>query len=238
MERIVSKQLINYLNANSLFDTRQCAYRKFHSPETLLLSILDDFLNKIDNNSNIQLILLDLSAAFDYIDHSILIKRLEDIGIVGIPLAWVKSYLSGRTFSIKIYNHYSSTCNMYYGVPRCSVLGPLLFSLYILPLKNIISNFPSVKYQIFADDIQLYIELPVIANSSDNVALIDCINMVKNRFLQNSLMLNMNKTQLLNISRTSSVFPSVIIDYITIVPCNNVKTLVLFLMITYISKIR
>ena len=67
---------------------------------------------------------------------------------------------------------------MYYGVPRGSVLGLLLFSLYILPLKNIISNFTSVKYQIVVDDIQLYIELPVIANSSDNVAIIDCINMV------------------------------------------------------------
>ena len=185
LERIVSKQLINYLNANSLFDTRQSAYRKFHSPETLLLSILDDFLNKLDNNSNIQLLLLDLSAAFDTIDHSILIKRLEDIGILGIPLAWVKSYLSERTFSIQIDNHYSSSCKMYYGVPHGSVLGSLLFSLYILPLKNIISNFPSVKYQIFADDIQLYIELPVIANSFDNVALIDCINMVKNWFLLN-----------------------------------------------------
>ena len=67
--RIVSKQFINYLNANSLFDTRQSAYRKFHSPETLLLSVLDDFLNKLDNT----------------IDHSILIKRLEDM--VGILLA-------------------------------------------------------------------------------------------------------------------------------------------------------
>ena len=135
LERIVSKQLINYLNENSLFDTRQSAYRKFHSPETLLLSILDDFLNKLDNNYNIQLILLDLSTAFDTIDHSILIKRLEDIGIVGIPLALVKSYLSERTFSIQIDNHYSSTCKMYYGVPQGSVLGPLLFSLYILFLK-------------------------------------------------------------------------------------------------------
>ena len=82
LERIVSKQLINYLNANSLFDTRQSAYREFHSPETLLPSILDDFLNNLDNNSNIQLILLYLSAAFDTIAHSILIKRLEDIGIL------------------------------------------------------------------------------------------------------------------------------------------------------------
>ena len=71
---------------------------------------------------------------------------------------------------------------MYYGVPQGSVLGSLLFSLYILHLTNIISNFPSVKYKIFADDIQLYIELSVIANSSDNVTLIDCINMVKNCF--------------------------------------------------------
>ena len=180
LEIIVSKQVINYLNANSLFDTRQSTYRKFHSPEILLLSILDDFLNKLDNNYNIQLILLDLSAAFDTFDHSILIKHLEDIGIVGIPLARIKSYLSERTFSIKSDNHYSFTCkNILYSASRF-VLGPLLFSLYILPLKNIIANFPSGKYQMFADDIQLYIELPVIANSSDNVALIDCINMVKN----------------------------------------------------------
>ena len=106
--------LINYLNGNSLFVTIQSAYRKFHSPETLLLSIIYDFLNKIDNNYNIQLILLDLSAEFDNIDNSILSKRIEDIGIVCIPLAWVKSYLSKRTFSIKIYNHYSPTCQIYY----------------------------------------------------------------------------------------------------------------------------
>ena len=138
LERIVSKQLINYLNSNSLFDTRQSAYWKLHSHETLLLSILDDFLNELDNNYNIQIILLDLYAAFDTIDHSILIKRLEDIGIIGIPLAWVKSYLYERTFSIKIDNQYSPNCKMYYGVPRCSVLGPLLFSLYILTILYLI----------------------------------------------------------------------------------------------------
>ena len=71
---------------------------------------------------------------------------------------------------------------MYYGVPQGSELWPLLFSLYILPLKNIIYNLPSVKYQIFADDIQLYIELSVIANLSGNVALIGCINMVKHLY--------------------------------------------------------
>ena len=78
----------------------QSAYRKCHSHEILLLSIIDDFPNKIYNNSNIQLILLNLSAAFDTIDHTILIKRLEYIGIIGIPLAWIKSYLTVRIFSI------------------------------------------------------------------------------------------------------------------------------------------
>ena len=157
-----------------------------------------------------------------------LIKRLQYIGIVNIPLAWVKSYVSKITFSIKIDNHYSSTCKMYYGVPQGSVLWSLLFYLYILPLKNIISNFPFVKYQICADNIQLYIELQVIVNSSYNVFLIDCINMVINWFLQNSLMLNMNITQLLNISRISPVFllSSLILSQLFL--AIKLKTLVLF----------
>ena len=69
---------------------------------------------------------------------------------------------------------------MHYGVPQCSVLGSLLFSQYILPLKIIIYNFPSVKFKFFTDDIYLYIEFPIIANSSYNVALMDCFNKVKN----------------------------------------------------------
>ena len=95
---------------------------------------------------------------------------------------------------------------MYYGVPQGSVLCRLLFSISIVPLKNMVPNFPSVKYQTFAYDIQLYIELPIIANSSDNIALIDCINMVKYWFLQNILMLNMNKTQLIDISLTCLIY--------------------------------
>ena len=102
LERLVSKKLINYLNVYSFFAPRQSAYRTFNSHETLIFSILDDFLNKLDNNSNIQLNYLDLSASFDTIDHFILITRFENIGIVGIPLAWIKSYLSERIFSIKI----------------------------------------------------------------------------------------------------------------------------------------
>ena len=170
------------------------------------------------------LILLDLYASFDTIDHSILIKHLEDIGIVGIPLSWVKLYLSEKHFLYKLITiiHLLVKCI----TESLKVRAITIFYVYLTSyLKNNIFNFPFVKYQIFADDIQLYIELLVIANSSDNIALIDCINMVKNWFLQNNLMLNMNKNQIINISRTSLLFPSVIIDSITIVPCNNVKNL-------------
>ena len=80
-ERIISKQLINHLNSNSLFDKYQSGYRKFYSTETALLYVTDKLLHNIDNNTPTQVILLDLSSAFDTIDHNILLNRLKLLNI-------------------------------------------------------------------------------------------------------------------------------------------------------------
>ena len=98
LEKIVNKQIISYLNTYDLLDRRQNAFRKNHSTETTLLSLFDDLYKSLDSNLPIQLILLDLSAAFDTIDFDILIERLRSIGIGKVPIKWFSNFIRGRSF--------------------------------------------------------------------------------------------------------------------------------------------
>lgn len=102
------------------------------------------------------LVLLDLSSAFDAVDHHILIKRLRDwVSISGIALDWFASYLADRSFTVSIGDFVSDSSPLSCGVPQGSVEGPLLFSLYLLPLGQIINSF-NITYHLYADDIQLH----------------------------------------------------------------------------------
>ena len=118
------------------------------------------------------MVLLDLSCAFDSLRHDILISRLEMIGINSSALKWLKSYILNRSSSVKFFNFSSDPCPLLYGVPKSSVLGPLIFSIYIAPIWYIISKFPSVIYHIYADDIHLYSFLST--STPDNSQLIAC----------------------------------------------------------------
>ena len=102
LERIVSKQLISHVNKNNLFDPFQSAFLNGHSIETALLHITDIILSTLNSNTCCQLILLDLSSAFDTLDHNILISRLTLMGISSLALKWFTSYLTYRNISIMI----------------------------------------------------------------------------------------------------------------------------------------
>ena len=171
------------------------------------------------------MLLLDLSSAFDTIKHDLLIDRLKMIGISDTVLLWFTSYLQNRYFSIKINNEYSSKKMLSHGVPQGSVLGPILFSIYLLPLIYIFNQFPDINYHLYADDLQIYAELPLHALLSDNYSLLNCLNTLNTWFLQNNLMLNMSKTSLINFSRVISIFPPVNLDGQIISPTNSVKNL-------------
>src|SRR5271156_3922747 len=100
LERCVSKQLNNYLSSSALYEAYQSAYRPLHSTETALLRVQNDILTNMDNKEITVLVLLDLSSAFDTVDHAILLNRLKNIGITGLVHDWFSSYLSDRTQAI------------------------------------------------------------------------------------------------------------------------------------------
>uniref|UniRef100_A0A672GZP5 Reverse transcriptase domain-containing protein n=1 Tax=Salarias fasciatus TaxID=181472 RepID=A0A672GZP5_SALFA len=138
--------------------------------------------------------------AFDTVDHQTLINRLQDlIGQSGPVLKWFSSYLTGRSFSVSANNTMSEPASLQYGVPQGSVLGPLLFLLYLLPLGQIIQQFSDVSYLLFADDLQLVCSFkPSEAHKLSS--LINCLSLIKQWLRDNSLQLNPStKTEFRNL---------------------------------------
>ncbi len=161
-----------------------------------LLAIINSSLSLGYVPKNSLLVLLDLSAAFDTIDHNILLNRLENfVGISGSALAWFKSYLSDRHQFVAVNEEVSYRSQVQYGVPQGSVLGPLLFTLYMLPLGNIIRKH-GVSFHCYADDTQLYISSRP-GETHQIEKLMECIVDIKNWMTSNFLLLNSEKTEVL-----------------------------------------
>ena len=139
LEKVVVNQLNTHFNSSNTSNQYQSAYRKIYSTETALLKIHSDILASRDAGKVTALTLLDLSAAFDTIDHTILPSRFDDwFGVTGKALNWFESYLTGRYQRIKIGDCLSSKADLKLSVPQGSVLGPLLFTLYTTPLSSMI----------------------------------------------------------------------------------------------------
>ncbi len=154
----------------------------------------NDLLLSSDRGCIFLLVLLDLSAEFDTIDHNIILNRLVNfVGISGSALAWFKSYLSDCHQFIAVNEEVSYRSQVQYGVPQGSVLGPFIFMLYMLPLGNIIRKH-WVSFHCCADDTQLYIS-PRLGETHQIEKFMECIVDIKKQMTSNFLLLNSEKKQ-------------------------------------------
>jgi hypothetical protein len=198
-EKAIASQLKDHCVRNHIDVKFQSAYKKGHSTETALTRVQDDLLRAVDSQGGAILVLLDLSAAFDTLDHRLLIQALDQrIGIRGSALDWCKSYLQGRQQRVCINGHTSQPVPLLHGVPQGSVLGPLLFCLYTQPLADLLES-RGLQHHLYADDSQIYLpikprEPPLLTN------LQLCVQDVQKWMSDNYLKLNSDKTELLVLS--------------------------------------
>ena len=196
LEKTVLVQLHSFLHLHNIFDPFQSGFKAFHSTESALLRVINDILWTTDQGDSAILLLLDLSSAFDTLDHTTLVSRLEScVGIKDTALDWFSSYLSERCFSVKLGDCTSSSSPLSSGVPQGSILGPILFSLYLLPLGQIFKKH-GIDYHLYADDSQIYMPLKRDNNSSLS-PLLDCLNDIKAWMSFNFLCLNETKTEVI-----------------------------------------
>uniref|UniRef100_A0A8C6KA24 Reverse transcriptase domain-containing protein n=1 Tax=Nothobranchius furzeri TaxID=105023 RepID=A0A8C6KA24_NOTFU len=179
-----------------LFEEFQSGFREYHSTETALVRVTNDILMASDKNLVSVLVFLDLSAAFDTVDHNVLLERLEHVvGIKGTALGWFKSYLSDRFHFVNVHDKSSSFSRVTCGVPQGSVLGPILFTIYMLPIGKIIRQH-GINFHCNANDTQLYLSInPDEPNRLGRLQA--CLEDIKNWMTLNFLLLNQDKTEVL-----------------------------------------
>uniref|UniRef100_A0A8C6PGI6 Reverse transcriptase domain-containing protein n=1 Tax=Nothobranchius furzeri TaxID=105023 RepID=A0A8C6PGI6_NOTFU len=192
-----------HLADHNIMDVFQSGFRPLHSTESSLLHVFNDIFMATDSGSYAVLLLLDLSAAFDTVDHNILLLRLEEVAAIrGPALTWFRSYLSNRSQRVVLNSISSRSAPLSCGVPQGSILGPLLFCLYLLPLSLILKKH-SVQHHLYADDCQIYMS---VKPQQSIQPLLDCLCDVKCWLATNFLHLNHSKTELIlfNPVRSSS----------------------------------
>ena len=186
------------MTKHGLHDDFQSAYKPGFSTETVLLKVKDYIQSSFDNCNGVLLAMIDMSAAFDTLSHDILLARLcSEVGISGSVLMWFKSYLANRCQSVLVGDTLSDSKELLVGVPQLSVLGPLLYLIYMLPVKKLFSNF-DVNYHAYADDFQVYIDFNLNHPSDLDIQLLKlekCIYGLKSWLTANKLKVNDEKTE-------------------------------------------
>lgn len=231
LERVVCEQICDYLDKEGLRDPYQSAYRKGYSTQTCLIRMLDEVRSAADSRMLTVSVFFDFSKAFDRVDHVTLLHKLKRLHFSDSVLGWIYSYLTERTQAVKdnIKGKISSLSAVKAGVPQGSVLGPLLFTLYLSDFGNILRY---CKYNFYADDLQIFTHCKpkdlhdAIADVNDDIASIHHWTTC------NKLLLNSSKTQAIIMGTSRYVntlnfdmVPKIMVDTNTIQYSTSVKYL-------------
>ena len=195
VEKCVFNQLYMYFEKNKLLFGSQYGYRQKHSTETACLELVDRIMNHLDSGETPFCFFLDLSKAFDTLDHTILLKKLKYYGVQGTTLSWFQSYLSNRVQFVDIDGIKSKPKCIKTGVPQGSILGPLLFIIYMNDINKATDKFEALLY---ADDTSLSSILKTVWKKDAHDTSINInkeLMLIHDWLLANKLSLNISKTK-------------------------------------------
>ena len=199
-EKILYKRIYNFATSQNIISESQFGFRANHSTSHAIHDSIN-FIKSCHAKSRHALgIFIDLSKAFDTIDHKILLSKLHNYGIRGTPHELLKSYLSDRYQQVKIENHTSEKLLVKFGVPQGSVLGPLLFLLNINDLQRICIGKQNVKFVLYADDANIFIAFDKLANASSIAQTV--LSEANNYMVSNLLHINLDKSCFMNFPKS------------------------------------
>ena len=202
IEFAVHEQSWSHLSSQKIIPEEQSAYRENHSTETTNCAIMNDMIEITRNGDCGILIMLDLSAAFDTVDHDYLLEDLKTVGFEEDALRWYESYLRDREVTVIIEKSRSITKKLTKGVPQGSVLGPMLFSIYTRELAWILKRH-DIKYKLYADDTQFYIPAKSVQDAERKIESI--MKDIKSWMVKKKLKLNEEKTECMLFGRKNSL---------------------------------
>ena len=217
VEKLVAKQMVDYLKRTGYLDNLQSAYKQSHSTITALLNVCDDIYEALENSELTFLVLLDYSKAFDCANHRLILAKLKAAGFQNDSLSWVTSYLTGRSQKVVTGSQESSWESVINGVPQGSVLGPLLFTVLVSDISDAIKRG---RYHLYADDTQLYYTCKVEDANATIAKINSDLENISIYSKHNCLKLNAGKSKYIVIGSRPNLkkLKSVVLDEIKLGP--------------------